>query len=192
MDPSDKEGEAMVLFDGTPAFLRPLRPDDAEALARFHTHLSPATVRRRFLCNHPVLTPGEVEHFTHLDGVDRAAFVVCTTSDLIAIGRYERIGTAPEAEVAFVVADAHQHHGLGSLLFERLVERARVVGIGTFSAETLAENGAMLAIFRDSGYPMRATTGAGVVDVAVDIGRPSTAILCLSAGPTTPAAFLHR
>ena len=91
----------------------------------------------------------------------------------------------PEAEVALVVADAYQHHGLGSLLFERLAEQARDVGIGTFAAATLAENEAMLAVCRDSGYPLRSTVDAGVVDVTLDIGAISSNCLLLRAGLTT-------
>ena len=174
-----------MLFDGTPALLRPIRPVDAEALLRFHALLSPTTVRRRFFGYHPVLTADEVERFTNVDGIDRVALVVGTTWDLIAIGRFERIGSAPEAEVALVVADAYQHHGLGSLLFERLAEQARDVGIGTFTAATLAENEAMLAVCRDSGYPLRSTVDAGVVDVTLDIGAISSNCLLLRAGLTT-------
>jgi GNAT superfamily N-acetyltransferase len=177
MDTRDKQGQSIELFDGMPAILRPILPGDAEALLRFHANLSPATVHRRFFGYHPILTIDEVRRFTHVDGTDRVAFVVSTSSELIAVGRYERDGTAPEAEVAFVVADAYQRHGLGSLLFERLAQRARVFGIERFTAETLAENGAMLAVFRDSGYPLRSTVGAGVVDVTLDIGALSSNVL---------------
>jgi GNAT superfamily N-acetyltransferase len=161
--------EAIRLFDGTGAQVRPIRPDDADALQRFHSHLSPSTVRRRFFTFHPVLSPHEVERFTNVDGTDRYALVVECGTEIVAVGRYDRMERGDTAEVAFVVADALQHHGLGSLLFARLVRRAREVGITTFYAETLEGNASMLGVFGDSGCPMRTATSMGVVDVHLDI-----------------------
>ncbi len=166
--------EPLDLFDGTVALLRPIGPADAAALRRFHAHLSNATIRMRFFSLHVELSVDEVERFTTVDGTDRVALVVTTPTDLIAVGRYDRCedeGTA--AEVAFVVADHYQHHGLGALLLDRLARRARAVGIRTFVAQTLIENSPMLAVFRDSGYPMRSRSSFGVVDVTLDITAPA-------------------
>jgi GNAT superfamily N-acetyltransferase len=182
-------GELLDLFDGTPARLRSIRPDDAAALRRFHGGLHPETVRRRFLGYHPQLSTGEVERFTDVDGADRLALVVCTNSDLLAVARYERDARSATAEVAFVVADACQHHGIGPLLLERLAERARAAGIRTFTAQTLVENAAMLAVFRASGYFMRMSVEAGVVDVSLDIcvRPPGTAAGSARYRPLQPA-----
>jgi GNAT superfamily N-acetyltransferase len=161
--------EPVRLFDGTPAALRPITPSDAAALSRFHSHLSDATIRMRFFSLHLELTVDEVERFTTVDGTDRVALVVTTPTDLIAVGRYDRGEDPTTAEVAFVVADPYQHHGLGSLLLHRLAERARAAGIRTFVAETLIENSPMLGVFRESGYPMHSKSSLGVVDVTLDI-----------------------
>ena len=45
-------------------------------MTAFHESLSPRSVYRRFFFAHPHLSPGEVERFTHVDYVDRMAFVV--------------------------------------------------------------------------------------------------------------------
>ena len=52
-------------------------------------------------------------------GRDRSA------GEIIAVGRYEREPGTDEAEVAFVVADAHQGRGIGSVLLEHLAAAAR-------------------------------------------------------------------
>jgi GNAT superfamily N-acetyltransferase len=161
--------EPIDLFDGTAALLRPIRPSDAAGLLRFHSQLSNASIRLRFFSLHTHLTDDEVERFTNVDGTDRVALVVANANELIAVGRYDRCAESDVAEVAFVVADHFQHHGLGSLLLDRLAERARAVGIRTLRAETLAENSLMLGVFRDSGYPMRTKTSYGVVEVTLDI-----------------------
>ena len=51
----------VVLTDGGTLHLRPIRPDDADALVRFHARLSPETIRFRFFAPHPRLSPAEVE-----------------------------------------------------------------------------------------------------------------------------------
>ncbi len=166
---SEPSTSTVELFDGRAGLLRPIRPVDADALRSFHASLSSSTVRRRFFYLHPELTVAEVDRFTNVNGTDRVAFVVETTGGIVAVGRYERMGDPTGAEVAFVVADAYQHHGLGSLLLARLVERAREVGITTFYAEILDGNRAMLGVLRDSGYPMTSTEASGVVKARLDI-----------------------
>ena len=74
-----------------------------------------------------------------------------------------------EAEVAFVVADDYQHHGIGSLLLDELVQAARERGIRTFLAETLSENRTMLDVFFHAGFEVRTNTEYGTVSLRFDI-----------------------
>ena len=55
--------------------VRPIRPDDEQRLADFHARLSPDSIRRRFFNAHPVLSPKELDRFTHVDGELRLAVV---------------------------------------------------------------------------------------------------------------------
>ncbi len=52
------------LSDGSVAAIRPIRPEDAQALEGFHEHLSSETVYRRFFTAHPHLRAQEVERYT--------------------------------------------------------------------------------------------------------------------------------
>ncbi len=160
--PSDL-GALVILSDGTSCSLRPIRPDDAEGLVDFHQHLSLRSTYLRFFTVHPTLSAKEVERFTTVDYVDRLAFVVERNGQLIAVGRFDRIAGTSEAEVAFVVADDYQHHGLGSLLLDELVRAARDRGIDTFIAETLCENKAMLDVFHHSGFDVSSSVEYGTV-----------------------------
>lgn len=51
---------------------------------------------------------------------------------MIAVARYERSPGSDRAEVAFVVEDAFQGRGLGSILLQALFVVARRYGICTF------------------------------------------------------------
>ena len=88
----------------------------------------------------------------------------------MAVGRYERLGPdSPDAEVAFVVEDAHQGRGIGSVLLEHLAEAARENGITRFVAEVLPQNGGMLRVFSDFGYQVQRKYADGVVHLSFPI-----------------------
>ena len=164
--------EAAVLADGTLLEVRPIRPADAGSLAEFHSGLSATSVYRRFFGAHPGLSPKEVERFTCVDYRDRLALVAEVGGRLTGVGRYDRL-EAEVAEVAFVVADEYQHHGIATLLLERLAEAARRRGITVFFAQTLAENRTMLDVFFHSGYPVTTASDSQLVEVRFPIDRPA-------------------
>jgi GNAT superfamily N-acetyltransferase len=150
-------------------YVRPIRPDDAARLVAFHEHLSFESIYRRFFSVHPELSDAEVTRFTCVDYVDRLALVVEENDRLMAVGRYDRTPGTTEAEVAFVVADEYQHHGIATTLLEHLAKAAWQNGIKTFIASTLAENREMLHVFAESGFQVSRVLAAGVVDVRFPI-----------------------
>ena len=162
-------GVDAVLADGGVVRVRPIEPGDADALEYFHENLSFESRYFRFFSPHPKLRPEEVERFTNVDGADRVALVATEAGRLIAVGRYDRLDDPTEAEVAFVVADAHQGRGLGSLLLEHLAAVAGRHGVTRFVAETLPSNQRMLRVFRDTGFPVKTSIDEGVVHVEFPI-----------------------
>ena len=159
-----------VLMDGGAVHVRPILPSDAPAHRAFFAALSPQTVYFRFFGHRNALSDEEVEHFTTVDFHDRMAFIVELREEIIAVARYERLGTTNDAEVAFVVADRHQGRGIASLLLEYLAAYARDLGITRFSADVLSENAQMLGVFHAAGYRRKADTlSAGVVRLIFDI-----------------------
>jgi GNAT superfamily N-acetyltransferase len=166
-------GDPVILTDGSRVHLRPIGPNDATALVAFHGRLSDHSKFLRYFYPHSDLSPAEVGHLTEVDGRDRVALVVEHEGALIAVGRYERLDDPTVAEVAFVVADQFQHHGIGPVLLTGLAERARAVGITRFTAEVLAENTGMLSVFFRSGFATTATTECGTVEVTMSISSRS-------------------
>jgi acyl-CoA synthetase (NDP forming)/RimJ/RimL family protein N-acetyltransferase len=142
----------VVAADGGTVHLRPIRPDDADGLVDLHARLSARTRYLRFFSAYPRIPEKHLHRFTHVDHHDRVALVTELNGELIAVGRYERHAGTDEAEVAFVVADAHQGRGIGSVLLEHLAAAGRECGLKRFVAVVLAENGAMIRVFRDAGY----------------------------------------
>ncbi|MFC6238235.1 bifunctional acetate--CoA ligase family protein/GNAT family N-acetyltransferase [Longivirga aurantiaca] len=158
----------VVLRDGRTARLRPIRPSDAERLAEFHRSLSEETIYYRFFAPYPELTPRDLTRFTTVDHHDRVAFVALTGDDIIGVGRFDRVDER-DAEVAFVIRDAHQGRGLGSVLLEHLAAAARELGVRRFVAEVLPTNRRMLATFEEAGYHPSHKMEDGVVSLAFDL-----------------------
>jgi len=158
-----------LLADGSTVHVRPIERSDAETLRAFHETLSPETVYRRFFGPRPHLSDAEVTRFTTVDYQDRFALVALLGHELVGVARYDRVH-AEVAEVAFVVADAHQGRGIGSLLLEQLAAVARERGIARFEADTMFGNGPMLGVFRDAGFVVRSSVVHGIVHLEFPIG----------------------
>src|SRR3712207_8531313 len=80
------------------------------------------------------------------------------------------------AEVAFLIEDAHQGRGLGSVLLEHLAAAARERGIKRFVAEVLAQNSRMVRVFHDAGYKATREYEEGVVHLAFPIEQTEDAL----------------
>ena len=169
MDVGARDETDAVLADGGTVHLRPIRPEDSDALVAFHESLSDRTVYFRFFSCHRHLSAREVERFTTVDGVDRVAIVATLGGVIAGIGRYDRVSGGPDAEVAFVVADQHQGRGLGTLLLEHLAAVARANGVTSFVAETLPDNRRMIGVFQHAGFAATHTFDRGVVHVSFPI-----------------------
>lgn len=150
------------LRDGTAAHLRPIRPEDADALQALHQSQSERSRYFRFFAPKPELSSKDLTLFTTVDHRDRVAFVVEIADELVAVARYDRVSET-DAEVAFYVSDALHGRGLGSILLEHLAAAALENGISTFSAEVLPENRAMLSVFTEAGFDVRRQFDDGVI-----------------------------
>ncbi len=165
----------VLLLDGIPAHLRPIRPEDAGALVAFYGRVSAESKYYRFFAPYPTLSDRDVHRFTNVDHKDRVAFVVTQGRDIVAVGRFDRLDD-DEAEVAFLVEDAHQGRGLAQLLLEHLAEAARETGVRRFVAEVLPDNARMIQTFRDAGYRVVGGVEDGVLRVEFAIDPTDTAI----------------
>jgi acyl-CoA synthetase (NDP forming)/GNAT superfamily N-acetyltransferase len=160
----------VVLRDGSTAHIRPIRPDDEDGIAEFHSRLSEQTVYFRFFAPYPVLSAKDVHRFTHVDHNDRAALVATVGGHIVGVVRWDRLKPgSTDAEVAFTVRDDTQGQGLGSILLEHLASAARERDVRRFVAEVLPANHRMLGVFRDAGYSSTTELEDGVVRLELQI-----------------------
>ena len=175
----------MLLRDGQAAHLRPIGGEDRELLVEFYEHVSAESKYMRFFAPMPRLSERDVERFTHVDHHDRVAFVLTVAQKMIAVGRFDRItpegGGPVEAEVAFLVQDAHQGRGIAQLLLEHLAQAGRERGIDTFVAEVLPDNVRMIQIFREAGYQVAGGFEDGVMRLEFPIDATDTSVSVMQA-----------
>ncbi|MEJ7745060.1 MAG: GNAT family N-acetyltransferase [Nocardioidaceae bacterium] len=141
----------------------------------FYSRVSPESKYLRFFAPYPALSERDVYRFTHVDHVDRVAFVMTVGEQMIAVGRYDRLDSF-QAEVAFLVEDAHQGRGLAQLLLEHLAQAGGERGITRFIAEVLPDNGRMIQTFRDAGYHVEGGYDDGVMRLVFPIEPTDTAV----------------
>jgi acyl-CoA synthetase (NDP forming)/RimJ/RimL family protein N-acetyltransferase len=169
----------IIAADGGTLHLRPIRPDDAEALVGLMDRSSDQTRYYRFFGPMKRLSDRDLHRFTHVDHDARVAFVLVLGDQVIGVGRYDRYPDTSDAEVAFLIEDAHQGRGLGSVLLEHLAAAARERGIDRFVAEVLAQNNRMVRVFLDAGYTPERTYEEGVVHLTFPIAPTETALAVL-------------
>lgn len=158
-----------LLADGRVVRLRPLRPDDADAVRELHTRVSDESRRLRFFSPRQDLARRYAEHL--VTATDHHLALVAE-SDRVVLG----VASAeldPEhserAELALLVDDTRQHTGIGTLLLEHLATAARRRGVRHFLAEVLEENLPMLEVLRRAGFGLTSRHESGVVEVTVDL-----------------------
>ena len=125
--------------------IRPIRDDDHERLRTHHDRLSPESRYRRFLSAKPQLTSADARYLVEIDGCDHFALVATLPeaegAPIVGVARFIRMPDDRElAEVAIVVNDDHQRHGVGAELVGRLAEAAVARGVRRFRATMLADN----------------------------------------------------
>ncbi|GGM92845.1 acyl-CoA synthetase [Thermus composti] len=160
----------VLLKDGRTAFLRRATPKDLPLFVEFLRRLSPASLRLRFFS--PISPEKAAELLLSAKPDEEKVNLIVLTGDpprIVATGEYVRGRGEDTAEVAFLVDDAFQGKGLGTLLLERLALIAAKRGVRRFQAFVLPENRQMLSVFMESGFQVKAHREGGEVEVEFEI-----------------------
>ena len=160
--PSHREAD-VALRDGSTIRVRPVKPEDRDAVLAFLGGLSPESLWLRFFTGGTNVERA-ASWIVGVDYRDRYGLVATTGDRIVGHGAYQRTDDG-RAEVAFAVADEMQGKGLGTILLGHLAEVAESSGIRTFEAEVLPQNHKMVEVFRESGFPVRLTSKPGTICV---------------------------
>jgi acyl-CoA hydrolase/GNAT superfamily N-acetyltransferase len=174
---ADKEGKILVgpkelkttylLNDGTQMNFRAIHPTDEPRMRDLFYKLSEATIYYRFMSHQKRISRHQIQDFVYIDHRNDVTIVGTLPEahgeEIIAVGSYYLDPKTNLAEVAFVVSDQWQNHGIGTFLLKHLMRIARRNGIRGFSAEVLVENKPMQAVINKSNTKVSSKVGSGVV-----------------------------
>ncbi|HZJ46655.1 MAG TPA: GNAT family N-acetyltransferase [Pyrinomonadaceae bacterium] len=155
----------VVLRDGSTVRTRLMQPADEAGLFALLQSLSEESRWLRFysLSSNSALA-AEAHREANLDHT--FALVACSGAEQRIVGHAFYVELSEQrAEVAFTIANDFQGRGLGTLLLCQLAEVAAANGIQVFEAEVVAGNQSMLGVFRESGFPIKVSAGAGQLHV---------------------------
>jgi len=161
--------EQVTLRDGTPAVLRPIRPEDESMMKDMFYSFSEQTVYLRY--HHVVrsMPHEQLQVFCNVDYEMEMTLIAVvgppSAQEVVGVALYNRDPAGQAAELAFAVSDAWQRKGLGTILFEKIIAIARAKGISQFTADVLVENSGMLKIFHRAGMQIQTSMDSGVVHV---------------------------
>ena len=151
-----------TMKDGSPATIRPIRPEDEPLLIKLHQALSERTVYLRYFQPLKLSQRTAHERLTRICFIDydrEMAFVVehkleNGSPEIIGIGRLSKLKGRDEAELAVLVDDRFQHLGMGTELYRRLIAVARDEKVKRVVSTILAENREMRAICQKLGFEL--------------------------------------
>jgi RimJ/RimL family protein N-acetyltransferase len=149
--------------------IRSVRANDRERIVRAFLALEPESVYQRFFALKKNLSDGELRRLTECDGFRDVVLVatvgVGSQETIVALGQYARSGAT--AEIAFIVEEDYQGCGLAGALLQQLTHIALDGGVTRFEAYVLADNAAMLKVFRRSGLPLTESESEGIAHVTL-------------------------
>jgi RimJ/RimL family protein N-acetyltransferase len=159
----DKRGQELLV--------RPIRPTDESLLREMFYRLSRETVYQRFFSTKKYLPHENVQRFCTIDYDHDMTLVASIGSaereQIVGWTLYSQDPATGFAEAAFVVDDAWQNRGIGTMLMRRLTEIAEARGIRGFTAIVLADNVRMLRVFEKCGYPIESVAQGETVALKI-------------------------
>lgn len=139
--------------------LRPVRPEDGEAIRTLVKKMSPESRYFRFMHAINELSPQLVAQFTKLDYDRHMAFVAVTAdNEIVGVSRYAISTDRQTGDYAVSVADDWQGQGLATALMQLLVEHASEQGLHNLRGDVLRTNYPMQGLMKALGFDSEPST----------------------------------
>jgi acyl-CoA hydrolase len=163
--PEEFEAQA-ALKDGTPLFLRPIRPTDEPAMRDLFYSFSKDTVFYRFFSYLKAMPHEKLSRFVNVDYESEMAIVgvlkQAGEEEIIGSARYYVDKATGLAEYAIEVHDKYQNKGAGNAMFGHLMKVAKVKGIKGFIGYVLDSNTRAYRLMTRTGLPIETKWEDGV------------------------------
>lgn len=162
----------IVLRDGTPVTLRPIKPEDEPLWLAMLASCSRESLYSRFRSLFNWATHEVATRHCYIDYAREIAIVAEIEEGgerrLIGVGRLIADPGHEEVEYAVLVVDAWQNRELGSILTDACIEIARGWNLKRIVAQTSTSNRAMISVFERRGFEVRIGDDS-TVDVSLEL-----------------------
>jgi GNAT superfamily N-acetyltransferase len=170
---------AQALPGGERIFIRPVRPQDGDALQAYFRGLTGESRYRRFLGALAELTAKQLARLTDMNGPDELALLAFAqardssgddASYIVGEAVLASVNGSARSEFALSVTDAWQRKGVGAALLADLECRARMRGGRYLYGDVLRTNIAMKNLARKTGFSLRSPfTDARLIEIGKDL-----------------------
>ncbi|WP_377267305.1 GNAT family N-acetyltransferase [Peterkaempfera sp. SMS 1(5)a] len=171
--------DVVTLAAGNEITVRRAGPDDHRAALELHRRCSPETLRRRY---HGPVDDAD-RYLAHLLEPRHGQTLAVELADGRLAALAHLMWDGDSAEVALLVEDAWQRHGLGLELLRRTAVLAAEAGVDSVYAVTHASNTAMVAAMRRLEVPLDYQVEDGTLVITAHLER--------STEPTAPQSVGH-
>ncbi|KAB2348539.1 GNAT family N-acetyltransferase [Actinomadura rudentiformis] len=144
--------------------IRPYGIGDAEALRQMSERLSSESLYTRFFSGTPQIPEAYVRALQQLDHWDREAMVALLDGRMLGVAEYVRDRREPwRAEIAVLITDPWQGHGLAGRMVRFLAQLAERRGISEFDADVVLANRTAMSAIRTGWPAIKPTRDGGSV-----------------------------
>jgi acetyltransferase len=170
--------DGWTMSDGAQVVIRSIRPEDEPLMIAFHEGLSGRSVYMRYFESLSFKARTAHERLSRICFADprQEIVLVAVHTDpntgaerILAVGRLSKFSDGKTAEIAVLVSDDYQGHGLGTELMKRLVKAAVSHGIHRITAEMLRDNTLMQSLAKKLGFRLYQLKDPRSVRAAMDL-----------------------
>nr|WP_245214507.1 GNAT family N-acetyltransferase [Pararoseomonas indoligenes] len=154
--------------DGRSVLVRPIRPEDAEAVGAFVRRVPAEDVRYRFFNPLRELPPAQLVRLTQIDYDREMAFAAVAGDSIAGTARLVLDGQGG-GEFALLIDAAWKRGGLARHMMGRLVDWARARGLRRIHGQVLAENAGMLRFVQAIGFATRRTDDHEILEAWLEL-----------------------
>jgi len=157
---------------------RAIKPSDEDHMRRLFYRFSDKAIYYRYFSPIKTMPHAKMQAYVNVDYRDVLSVVGLVgepgQQTLIAEARIAKYPDKPFVDIAFVVDEEYQGHGIATFLYQMLARLAKERGAVTMTADVLSSNRTMLKVFEKGAFPVTAKLEGGAYALSIDLTRTMT------------------
>ncbi|MEH0018740.1 MAG: GNAT family N-acetyltransferase [Desulfobacter sp.] len=171
-----KEIETLHIFkDNFQVRFRAIKPSDEEQMRRLFYRFSDKAIYYRYFSPIKTMPHAKMQAYVNVDYRDVISVVGLIgepgNQTIIAEARIAKYPDKPFVDIAFVVDEQYQGHGIATFLYRMLARLGKERGAVSMTADVLSSNRAMLKVFEKGDYPVTAKLEGGAYALSIDLTK---------------------